>query len=362
MPINLPEHSKAKWAAAQAAKDPSTKMRLLREFYSSFPKHKGTERLQVALKRQIKRLEEELERARSHRTGSARLAWGVKKEGLLQLAVVGTLATACHFFVQATGLPVEVHEALERPVVGVVEGAGVQLQLVLTPFDMGIGEEKQDRFLALMRAADGLLIVVGFEPDQYVTDLTMWFERHSIDVLSDRPRVELVLTPAGGLRITGTAPHIDERVLRAYLAGYNVRNAVVRLGYDATLDDVESVIFGREHKPGVFVALPGRTLEAWPKVWPRPVSLADGFERLALHVLQRLGLIRVYTKGFGQAPVVRPLVVPRGERVIDVAARIHKDLAAFFSQAQIWRGGGKAIRVGRNFGLQDGDVVEIRVS
>ncbi|MEM4312389.1 MAG: hypothetical protein QXX95_08380 [Nitrososphaerales archaeon] len=96
MVTNLPEKAKALWAKAQMEKNAVQKLRLLKEFYSSFPKHKGTERLEVSIKRQIAKLEEEIEMSKIHRKrlGSQKLEWIVKKKGQIQLALVGKLGEA----------------------------------------------------------------------------------------------------------------------------------------------------------------------------------------------------------------------------------------------------------------------------
>jgi len=80
MVTNIPEKAKAKWAEAIAARDPETKLRLLREFYSVMPKHKSTEKLELSIKRQISSLQQEVERKRTRKTGSTKLEWTVKKE------------------------------------------------------------------------------------------------------------------------------------------------------------------------------------------------------------------------------------------------------------------------------------------
>ena len=98
MVTNLPEQAKAKWAEVVASKNPVTKLRLLKEFYSSFPKHKGTERLEKSIKRQIKSLELQVQKSSSKRRGSSRLEWVVKKQELPQLVIVGTLHMATSFF------------------------------------------------------------------------------------------------------------------------------------------------------------------------------------------------------------------------------------------------------------------------
>ncbi len=75
MPINLTQEAKAKWVEATDTKDPAKKAEILKEFYSLMKKHKGTEKLEVSIKRQISLLKEEAERAKSRKMGSSRLEW-----------------------------------------------------------------------------------------------------------------------------------------------------------------------------------------------------------------------------------------------------------------------------------------------
>lgn len=50
-----------------------------------------------------------------------------------------------------------------------------------------------------------------------------------------------------------------------------------------------------------------------------------------------------------------------GSKVIDVAEKIHKDLARFFQYARVWRKDEfDGVRVGKSFELKDEDIIEIR--
>jgi len=74
-------------------------------------------------------------------------------------------------------------------------------------------------------------------------------------------------------------------------------------------------------------------------------------------------MIRVYTKEPNEKePSKKPLVVKRGTTVIEVAEMIHKDLAKNFKYAKIWGRNVKiqGEKVGPNYILTDGDIVEIR--
>ncbi|MGQ9469533.1 MAG: TGS domain-containing protein [Nitrososphaerales archaeon] len=362
MVTNLPEKAKAKWAEAIVARDPATKLRLLKEFYSSFPKHKGTEKLEISIKRQISSLEEELERAKTRRKRSSRLEWVVKKGELIQLAIVGTLNTATSFFNLLARSDIKPHEALMRPILGVLEGFNVQFQLILAPFDRGISEEKLERFMSLSRNADGILIVLGHEPLSYVKDVIDWFELHNMDLSSDYPKAEIIPTPSGGIRIVGSSNFCDDREIVDFISGYRIKNAIIKITQDSDLDDIESALFGRIVKKAIFVSLRKDRLDQLKTLTPSVIIFDPSIspDILASYILEKLGLIRIYTKGMGKEPERKPLILKKRVKAIDVAEKIHKDLVKFFQYAKIWRKGElDGVRVGKNFELKDGDVIEI---
>ncbi len=363
MVTNLPEKAKAKWAEAKAARDPATKLLLLKEFYSSFPKHKGTEKLEMSLKRQIASLEEEIERARARRKGSSRLEWVVKKGELLQLAIVGTLNTAISFFNLLARSDVKPHEVLMRPVLGVFRGANVQFQLIVAPFDREISEEKLERFISLSRNADGLLMVSGHEPLGYVKDVIDWFENHNIDIRSDYPKVEIISTSSGGIRIIGSSNFCSDREIVDFISGYKIKNTIIKITRDSNLDDVESALFGRIVKKTIFIPLRRDLIDQLRTLTPNMIVFNSSIspDVLAFFILERLGFIRIYTKAIGEDPERKPLIMKKGIEVIEVAEKIHKDLVKFFQYARVWRKDEfDGVRVGKSFELKDEDIIEIR--
>jgi hypothetical protein len=96
-----------------------------------------------------------------------------------------------------------------------------------------------------------------------------------------------------------------------------------------------------------------------------PVSAEAGrnLEQLKLTILERLEVIRVYTKAPGKEPdYSKPFVLKKGSTVADLAGKIHKDFVEKFKTARVW---GKAVyerqMVQRDYVLQDGDVVELHI-
>ncbi len=356
MVTNLTQEAKAKWAEAIAARDPEVKLRLLREFYSLMPKHKATEKLEMSIKRQIAALEEEVEYRKSRKKGSTRQEWTVKKEGSLQVALVGTLNSSIRLFKALTGLSISMYDALMKPRVGIFSALNIRIQLVLTPLDYIIGEDRLDKFISIARNADAVMIIV--ESKGYVEDVCKWFEARNLNVLA-RSKAEIEYTPHGGIRIVGRSYNVDESSVFHLVESYGIKNAIVRLYSNTTLEDVEDAIFGRVNKDAVFVAYADGT--------STPLNGDDNYtiirfnsdnDSLMLNLLRHLRLIRVFTKKIGSDPVDEPLLLYKGSKVIELAERIHKDFAREFKYARVWRRG-SIIKVGRDFILDDLDVVEL---
>ncbi len=72
------------------------------------------------------------------------------------------------------------------------------------------------------------------------------------------------------------------------------------------------------------------------------------------------GLVRVYLRR-GAETDAEPLALPDGASVVDVAAAIHRELAASFRGARVWGPSARFAgqQVARDHAVQDGDAVEI---
>jgi ribosome-interacting GTPase 1 len=83
----------------------------------------------------------------------------------------------------------------------------------------------------------------------------------------------------------------------------------------------------------------------------------DELKRL---IFENLNIIRVYTKRPDKKSSERPLVLPNGSTVLDVAKVVHKDLVRDLKFARVWgstRFAGQ--QVPRDYALRDKDTVEL---
>ena len=347
MPTNITNEAKAKWAEAIATKDPEKKLRLLKEFYSSFPKHKGTEKLEMSIKRQIKNLEEELAIKKSKKTGSTLNIWSIKKEDMLQLALVGRLSTSIQFFKRLTDLEVKPYQVLTSPIKGVFKAMNIRMQIVLTPIDEQIGEEKMDKIISIARNADAILVYA--DDQDYANKVIEYFNTRNIDITSNKLKVEIENTPHGGIRIVGSSSNINERSAIEFLESFKIRNAIVKITSSATIDDLEDAIFGRVAKKSLFI-----------NYGHNPIKFDDK-ERFMELLINRLGFIRIFTKKVGEEPEEEPLILEKDAKIYDLAKMIHKDFARHFKHARVWRDG-SVVRAGKDFMLHDMDIIELHAT
>jgi len=77
-------------------------------------------------------------------------------------------------------------------------------------------------------------------------------------------------------------------------------------------------------------------------------------------IWKSLKLIRIYTKSINKEKQDKPVVLPEGSRIMDLARNIHEDMIKFFMFARVW-GSTKfpGERVGLKYILKDKDIVEI---
>ncbi|MCD6407461.1 TGS domain-containing protein [bacterium] len=86
-------------------------------------------------------------------------------------------------------------------------------------------------------------------------------------------------------------------------------------------------------------------------------------EVLPEEIFHSLEIIRVYTKIPGKPPdTENPYTLSKNTTLIELAELIHKDMVKNFRYARLWRNSNKPVIAGRDYILQDKDIVEIHSS
>ncbi len=390
MPTNLTAEAKHKWAEVSAAKNPREKLQLLQEFLSLVPKHKGTSKLCVQVKKQISTLRREIEEKKRRRIGKSGSKFFIEKEGAAQVVLIGlTNVGKSSLLATVTNAKAEVSPnpyTTKEPVPGMFAYADIQLQILEAPALMkgsADGKAWGPQTLALARNADGLIVMVDLtqNPVRQLSLILDEMEKARILASRSKARVEVERKSRGvGLRIVlvGRLADCTLRDIEKVLRSYRIMDAVVKIYGEVTLDEVENAIFESTiYKPAVIVAnkmdCEGseenlKLLEAFVNGKLPIITVScetrQGLGRLGETLFKALNIIRVYTKEPNEKEFSkRPFILKKDATVYDLAKSIHSDFSENFSYAKVWS---KRLvfspqKVGSTFILENGDVVEIHV-
>jgi hypothetical protein len=388
MPTNLPAEAKKKWNEISLTRNPQEKARLLQEFLSLVPKHKGTAKLCAQVKRQIALLRKEIEEKKRRKAGRSGPRFFIEKEGAAQIVILGLtkvgrsslLATITNAKVEVSDYPFTTRE----PVPGMFPYEDIQFQMIEAPaiFE-GAAEGKGWglQTLALARNADGLVLMVDLSQNPVGQMKLLLNELEQARVLVKKPEAKVEIERkfmGAGLRILvmGRLVGCTLKEVEALLRSYKISNAVVKIYGEAMLDDVEDAIFeSTVYRPAIIVAnkIDKPRAEESLKILQEFVDnklpvlsisciTGQGLNMLGSKLFQALDIIRVYTKEPGRKePSKKPFILRKGATVADLARHIHSDFSKKFSYAKVWakRFVFSPKKVGPAFLLEDKDIVEI---
>lgn len=328
MPANLPPGYFEAEKRYRAAKSPSEKIACLEEMLAIIPKHKGTDKLRADLRRRTSKLKDSSQAKKG--MGKRESAFRIDREGAGQVVVVGPANVGKSALVgQLTNATPEVAafpHSTWKPTPGMMPVENIQIQLVDTP---PLGREYvEPELVDLIRRADLILLLVDLQTDpvQQLEDTVTYLESCRIVPIRLKDR------------------YTDQQ-----------RLTFIPFLVLANKNDDENSAENFE----IFCEL---LEDDWPMV---AVSVKTGrnLERFKQVLVERLEIIRVYSKAPGKEPDrSTPFVLKKGSTVADFAEKIHKDFVDKFKVARVWgRVAFDGQMVHRDHVLQDGDVVELRI-
>jgi len=390
MTTNLPPEAKNKWEEVEATKNPREKLRLLEEFLSLVPRHKGTAKLCVQVKKQIKDLKKEAEEKKRKKAARSGPKVFIEKEGAAQIALIGlTKSGKSSLLAALTNAKVEISPSpytTRHPVPGIMNYQDIQFQLIEAPALMegsADGRAWGLQTLGIARNADGLIITIDLSQDPVKQLSTIMEEMEKARILVSKPKAQVDIERkfmGAGLRIIvmGRLVNCSFKDIEELLKNYRVSDAFVRISGEATLEEIEDAVFeSTVYKPAVIIAnkidLKGadgnlKLLKAYAhnKLQIIAVSSVDrtGFEKLGEALFCTLNVMRIYTKEPGEREYSKkPFILKKGSTIYDLARDIHSDFKENFNFAKVWskRLAFSPQKVGAAFALQDGDIVGIHL-
>lgn len=383
MPTNLPAEAQKALAKYQLARTIPEKVKALEEALSLIPDHKGTERLRGQLKRRIAELKREAERKAMLKKGR-RDSFTVAKEGDSQVVIIGSTNSGKSSLLRALSnakpAVAPYPFSTDKPTPGMMYYEDVEIQLVELP--AVLTEELREtqytsKSLGLVKNADAVIILLDGlnNPVKQLEKILELLDEAGISIKPRRGEVALEKKDSGGIRIVsfgnfdGTYKEVEE-----LLRNVGIRNAVVKIYGDTSIEDVEEAIIRETiYKKALIVLnksdiVQSSILEQLKRIIksmeiPFAIISAEkreNLEELKEKIFKVLRLIRVYTRKEGVVSD-KPVVIYENATVRDLAERIHRELAMRMKYARVW---GKSVRiqgqqVGPDHVLRDGDVVEV---
>ncbi len=322
MPANLTAQFRTADSKFRAAKTIEDRRAALEEMLSTIPKHKGTEKMQADIKRRLARLRQESERRQSPKSHAVH----VELEGAAQVALIGPpnsgksalLAALTHARPTIADYPF----STTAPQPGMMQFEDVQIQLVDLP---PITSEHMDPWMPnVLQGADAALLLA---------DASTPGTLEGIETIRDR--LESFHLPLVGALPSDADPGVMPLPTILVLA----KADVVPEADLQVLEELYGDVF-----PTVRLSGPSRI----------------GHQRLKLELWRMLQLVRIRTKPPGKQPDRgAPFVLHSGSTVLDLAERIHGDVAGRLAYAKVWGGKIEGQKVSRDFELRDRDVVEL---
>jgi len=322
MPANLPpEYFQAEKRYRQA-KSPQEKITALEEMLMIMPKHKGTDKLRAALRRKIARFKDIL--ALKKYRGKRGVSYYIDKEGAGQVAIIGLpnvgKSSLLRTLTRARPEVADYPFTTRIPTPGMMDYEDISIQLIDTP---PLSEFAQPWFVDMLKRADVLLIMLDLTEDV----LKQWEET-------------LNLLRAFKIILKSTSEDVH---------GLTIKKALVALN--------------KKDMPGA-----EENFAIFKEFWDFDIPLlsisakkGENLDLLGKHLYMALEVIRVYSKPPGKRPDLKePYILEKGSTVLDLAERVHKEIAAKLKFARIWNERAKGLRVEKNYVLLDKDIVELR--
>lgn len=385
MPTNLTAEAKKALANYQFAKTLDEKINALEKALSLIPKHKGTEKLCAQIKKRIKELKEEKEEKYRRVGRHKKDIFSIKKEGIAQVSLIGTTNSGKSSILSLlTNAKPEIASyplTTKKPELGMLFLNGENIQLVELPsiiFPDGKETQFAIKSINFVKNSDLIILVIDgtYNIVTQLSQILKLLYENGVIISNPKVFVDIRKMSSGGIRIITFGSFKDSlKELQELLLSIGIKNAVIRIYGDATINDVEEAILRENfYKKGLilinkFNLSSIRDRKEYFKIinsYGLPhieiSNIKEEKEELKKAIWNLLDLIRVYTRKNGVISE-KPLIIPKGATIENIAEMIHKDFVKKLKYAKVW---GRSVkingqRVEKDHRLEDQDIVELYV-
>ncbi|MBY8990566.1 MAG: TGS domain-containing protein [Candidatus Lokiarchaeota archaeon] len=398
MSSNIGADAKVKYQEYLDAGSLEQKIKLLGEFISLVPKHKGTEKIIALNKSRIAKMKRELEdRQRQLKTTQKVISpFSIKKEGI-QIIMISAHYTPgvgkTSLLNYLTGAAKEkIGKFTALPEIGIYHFNNIRFQIVEMPSIMkgaseGIGNGKE--ILSQLRSCDLICLCVDLTRpiEEQMTLLVDELTKAEIRINIPPPPLTVQKTGSNKIQVlylTGEAKKIGDiedftEKVKEIVRENGIRNAIIKILGLISLDDlVDALTPSVVYKQALIIATKGdlpyteepfdklerEYLKTFPKIMGISVQKQNFPKNFGELILKYLKKIRIYTMSSARRIAEKPLIMDEDSTIKDAAIKIHKSFFESFEHAVVIREGARQKRkkVGLDYILKDGDIIEIHTT
>mgnify|MGYP001086262232 CR=1 FL=1 len=368
----MPANVSFEYALAQKkydeAKNDEEKIIALQEMISRAPAHKGGENLRKDLSRKLASLKAKIEKqaAAGKRSGST---INIKKEGAGQVLIIGSVnsgkSTFLTEFTNANPLIANYPYTTTKPEVGILDYGGALIQLIELPSFLK-NHELTPQIYSMIRVSDAIIFIIKDGSLEELDNLISTLEEQDIFTTKKKPNILISKSEFAGVSFVND--HFlsvsKEKAIEIFKSsGFRSHNII--LNQKTTLEDLMLLINPRaSFVPAICISMPFTIKHKHTKIH-RTIPIYDFSlkKEITEKIYEILDKVIVFTKRPGEkADITEPLVLDKGETVLDAARLIHKSIYKSLKSAKVWgstRYPGQT--VSRKYVLKNKDVVEFNI-
>ncbi|MHA2036042.1 MAG: TGS domain-containing protein [Promethearchaeota archaeon] len=402
MSSNIGAEARAAYGRYLEAESLEERIKLLKEFISLIPKHKGTEKIVALNRSRLSKLKREAEERRQRQKSTQKIVspFSIKKEGIQVILISSYFTpgagktTVLNYLTGAARDKIGKYTPL--PEIGIYHYQKIRFQIVEMPSMMegaaeqGIGNGKE--ILSQIRSCDLLCLCVDLSRDIKDQMNLLLNELTKADIRINRlpPPLDIQKTGSNKIQVlylTKEAKSFEDlgeftEKIKEIVNANGIRNAIIKIHGHISLDDVvDALTPSVVYKKAIIIATKGDLPYTEDHFSVLKTEYSDRFPLIigtsifpkgkgnfphdfGEIILKNLKKIRIYTMSSGGDVSNKPLIIPENSSVKDAALKIHRKFYENFDHAIVIREGARQKRkkVGLDYVLTDNDIVEIFIS
>ncbi|MCK9293017.1 MAG: GTPase [archaeon] len=350
------------------AKTDEEKIVALQDMVSKAPGHKGAENLRKDLSRKLSSLKNKIEKQALTNAKRSGNTINIKKEGAGQVVIVGLAntgkSTFLSEFTNSKPLIAPYPYSTTKPEVGILNYGGALIQLVELPSFLE-NHDLTSQIYSMIRTADLCILIIKNGLISELETLIKIIESKDVFITKKKPKISFTKSDFLGISFINEQNLLVPKAQAIdFLRSSGFRSQNIILNQKTTMEDLLLLVNPRaSFVPTIIVSMPFARNIKKTKYKDLDVFDFSQKEEIIEKIFELLEKVIVYTKKPGQkADKTEPLVLKKGETIVDAAKIIHKTIYKNLKSAKVW-GSTKfpGQVVSKKYVLKNHDVVEFNV-